>query len=95
MDFEWDETKCAANIAKHQIDFRDAAAIWQRPVIDPAFERSVGSEIRRVAIGTIGDAAILIAVVYTVRGTTLRLISARRARRHERKCYQDKFGSGR
>lgn len=95
MNFEWDEAKCDANIAKHQIDFHDAAAIWQRPVIDPAFERLVGVEIRRVAIGTIGDAAILIAVVYTNRGSTRRIISARRARRHERKCYQDKFGSGR
>ncbi|MBS0480810.1 MAG: BrnT family toxin [Proteobacteria bacterium] len=95
MDFEWDERKRDSNYAKHQIDFVDAASIWNRPLIDPAYVRQVGNEERVVALGTIGDAQFIIAVVYTIRGSTKRIISARRARRHERQSYTDKFGSGR
>lgn len=95
MEFEWDEVKCAANLAKHQIDFSDAAAIWKQSVIDPAFERLVAGETRIVALGVFGDTEFIVAVVYTMRGSTKRIISARRARRHERKSYQDRFGSGR
>jgi uncharacterized DUF497 family protein len=34
-------------------------------------------------------------VVYTLRDSIRRIISARRARRHERQVYQDQFGAGR
>jgi uncharacterized DUF497 family protein len=37
----------------------------------------------------------IIAVVFTWRGEARRLISARRARRHERQDYPDVFGKGR
>jgi uncharacterized protein len=94
MQFEWDEAKRKANLAKHQIDFFDAASMWTKDVIDPAFSRKIGEEARVVALGIIGDAEIIIAVVYTLRGSAKRLISARRARRHERRNYADRFGTG-
>ena len=46
------------------------------------------------ALGVVGEDEIIVAVVYTVRGETLRLISARRARRNERHLYQDRFKRG-
>ena len=91
MDFEWDEDKALANIEKHAIDFIDAMRIWERPVIDPAGERIVGQEYRPTALGTISEDEIIIAVVYTVRDGSIRLISARRARRNERETYQNQF----
>ncbi len=94
MIFEWDEDKATANVEKHGIDFLDAQRIWERAVIDPAGERIVDSEYRPTALGTIGSDEIIIAVVYTVRGGTIRLISARRARRNERTLYQDRFSRG-
>lgn len=94
MLFEWDEAKREANAVKHAIDFCDAAMIWDRPVIDPAASRTVENETRLTAIGVIGDNEIIVAVVYTQRDTVVRLISARRARRNERKTYQSRFRRG-
>ena len=94
MDFEWDEDKRLANLEKHGIDFLDARTIWTGQVLDPAAERVVEDEARPTALGTIGEDEIVVAVVYTVRDGIVRLISARRARRNERKLYQDRFGRG-
>ena len=94
MDFEWDEGKALINVEKHGIDFIDAMRIWERPVIDPAGERIVGQEYRPTALGMISDDEIIIAVVYTVRDGSIRLISARRARRNERETYQNQFKRG-
>ena len=94
MEFEWDEDKRSANIEKHGIDFLDARMIWRRPVLDPIALRMVDEEARMTALGTLGEDEIIVAVVYTLRETTLRLISARRARRNERKTYQDRFERG-
>lgn len=94
MDFEWDEDKRRANQEKHGIDFFDARTIWAGQVLDPAAQRDVEGEARPTALGVIGEDEIIIAVVYTVRDGILRLISARRARRDERKDYQDRFGRG-
>lgn len=94
MEFEWDEEKRDANIAKHGIDFVRATSIWLHAIIDPAGERTVEGETRRLALGVIGEDAIVIAVVYTMRDGVRRLISARRGRRNERQYYQDQFGRG-
>ena len=94
MQFEWDETKRLGNIAKHGFDFIDAIAIWRKPVIDPVDVRAIGIENRAAALGVIGDDEIIVVVVYTIRGSTTRVNSARRARRNERKNYQNRFGRG-
>ena len=94
MEFEWDEHKRLANIAKHGIDFLDACRVWEKPVIDPVDERFAGDEYRPTALGLIGEDEIIIAIVYTPRQNILRIISARRARRNERKFYQDQFARG-
>ena len=44
---------------------------------------------RIIAFGVVNDREL--AVVYTVRGTHRRIISARRAHRHERKEYRDAY----
>ncbi len=81
--FEWDDVKFEANIAKHGIDFTDAIAIfdgnkWETP--------SVKSDEERVkAVGYCEG--ILLSVIYTWRGRKRRIISARRAKRNERRKY--------
>jgi uncharacterized DUF497 family protein len=94
MEFEWDEAKNEANLAKHGFDFVDAVGIWSGSVIDPFNVREVGGEERRLALGIIGEDERIVAVVYTWRGNVRRLISARRGRRHERANYKDQFGRG-
>ncbi|MDE2008162.1 MAG: BrnT family toxin [Rhodospirillales bacterium] len=79
--FEWDPAKCARNLRQHGIDFQDAIAIWQGPVLQRRSDR--GADARFLAFGRVHG--ILIAVVWTSRGDGRRIISARRARRDERR----------
>ncbi|HYD67435.1 BrnT family toxin [Azospirillum sp.] len=87
-EFEWDEAKNAANIAKHGIDFEDAAAILLEDAwVEPAAYRG---EERFLATGPIGGR--LYTVIYTFRQGNIRIISARRARTHERRAYRQAHG---
>ncbi|MEW5926880.1 MAG: BrnT family toxin [Gemmatimonadota bacterium] len=84
LGFEWDERKCRANLAKHGIDFDDAARVFDGPTLESASNRD--GEERRLAIGAVDEREV--AVVYTVREGRYRIISARRARRNERGAYR-------
>ena len=87
MEFEWDERKSAANLLKHGVAFSDAMTVLSSD--DRAitlFEES-GDEERYITIGTDALGRTLV-VVYTVRGRYVRIISARRANKRERKEYE-------
>ena len=92
MDFEWDKTKRLANVAKHGIDFVDAKQIWLGDMLEIRSSQDHHREPRYLAYGLMSNR--LITVVFTWRGNNIRLISARRARHHERKAYQNAFGRG-
>ena len=80
--FEWDETKRQSNLRNHDIDFQDA-----RRVIDGAtFIRQSDrkGEIRYMVYGFLDQEEV---VICTFRADSCRIISARRARRDERKRY--------
>jgi len=92
MLFEWYERKRLENLSKHGIDFLDAKEIWQSEVLEVPSGQQEHGEQRHIAYGVLEGR--IIAVVFTWRGEARRLISARRARRHERQDYQDVFGTG-
>ena len=79
MQFEWDERKNQANIAKHGIDFEDAATIFDAPHIVKRSDSH--KEERWLATGEVEGRKIT--VVYTMRWERLRIISARKARKNE------------
>lgn len=84
MDFEWDPRKAATNLLKHGIDFEDAVHVFDGPVLLSRSDRN--GEIRCRAVGALRG--VEVAVAFTFRGPALRIISARRARRHERAEYR-------
>jgi len=86
LDFEWDEKKQQSNLTKHRIDFEDAIGIFEGPTLVRRSDRD--DETRFVAIGEVAGETI--AVVYTIRGTAYRIISARRANNHEARRFQDR-----
>ena len=89
MEVEWDEHKRLSNIAKHGIDFLDAASIFFAPHLSGA-AREVDGEERCLAVGMMDGR--LIAVIFTWRSEDrIRIISARRARDVERRHYQAVF----
>lgn len=85
MDFEWDPAKADINFAKHGVDFEDAIIALCDPqrLIEIA-PRSY-PEVRYRVIGAAKGRILF--VVYTMRGMSCRIISARRASRRERTTY--------
>ena len=86
MSFEWDRNKATRNLKKHSIDFADAVTVFDDfntvTANDPDHD-----EERFATIGMDSYGRTLV-VVYTWRGDVIRLISARKATKHERKQYQ-------
>jgi uncharacterized protein len=91
VDFEWDPAKAASNLAKHGIDFTEAAEALgdpnRRERVDPGFRR----EPRYQAIGMASGRILFVS--YTLRGAVYRIISVRRASRRERETYTVSPGS--
>lgn len=83
MRFEWDEEKRKTTLRKHGIDFLWLPEVFaQETLILPSNQKG---EERWLAIGMLGTKEI--AVIFTKRGETIRIITARRARENERRAY--------
>ncbi len=87
MRFEWDPKKDQANIQKHGIGFDQAVRLFNEPYLILEEQRRDHGELRYTAIGRIG-AILTIALVFTYRSETIRVISARPASRKERALYE-------
>jgi uncharacterized DUF497 family protein len=88
MNFEWDERKRRSNLEKHDLDFLDVSAVFEKPrLVIPSPHQS---EVRFLAIGLLEGRYVT--VVYTVRAEAIRVISFRRARHEERQKYQELYG---
>jgi uncharacterized DUF497 family protein len=87
MDYEWDAAKAAENYRRHGIYFADSIAAIEDPNrIEESDTRFEYGEERIKVIGTaVGN---VLFVITTLRGDrTCRIISARRATRHEQDRY--------
>ena len=89
LSFEWDAAKADANWKKHGILFEEASTIFCDPlsltIPDPLHS---DEEDRWVTTGESHQRRLLV-VVTTDRGDTIRLVSARRATRRERRNYEE------
>ena len=86
MEFEWDEEKAALNEQKHGVPFPFGTGVFlDENRLEWIDTRRQYGEPRWITIGLIEGMEI--AVAYTLRGDTIRLISARKAERHEREDY--------
>ena len=89
MEFEWNSDKAKLNLEKHGVSFQEAATAFNDPlsVTFPDPDHSIG-ENRYVIIG-ISRFKQLLVVAHTDRGEKVRIISARKATRPERKFYEE------
>ena len=89
MEFEWDESKAAANLSKHDVSFNEAKTVFQDTLYiifdDPNHSNF---EQRYIIIGESAQKRILM-VAFTERDSITRLISARKATRKEREDYEE------
>jgi hypothetical protein len=92
--FEWDEAKAESNLRKHGIDFDDAIEVFYDPHAMCEQNRVVDGELRWQTIGMVGDVVVL-QVAHTVTeqnfDEVIRIISARRATRKERRRYGQNY----
>jgi len=87
MDIVWDPQKAKSNFRKHKVHFADAESVLFDTMALTIEDQEIDGEVRLVTVGTdsIGRIAL---VVYTYRGESIRLISARKATASERKYYE-------
>jgi uncharacterized protein len=87
--FEWDAEKAAINLEVHGVAFEEAATVFEDPLAkihdDP--DHSAG-ERRAIVVGHSLQGRMLL-VYFTIRGSRIRLISARPVTRHERRDYEE------
>ena len=83
--FEWDESKRCSNIEKHNVDFEEILDLFDTFLYEIPDNRRGYGEKRTIAFGELEKQVYCL--VYTLRGKSCRLISARRANERERKAY--------
>jgi uncharacterized DUF497 family protein/predicted DNA binding CopG/RHH family protein len=83
MEFEWDESKRAANLRKHGIDFLDVSSVFNGSIVTVEDERFDYGEDRFVTFGLLQGQVIV--VVHTESEDSIRIISARKATKYEQK----------
>lgn len=91
MIFGWDDDKAASNLPKHGVAFELAQQVWADPAVNIVFDRYEENEERWHAIGLVRGILIL-TVVHAFPAISdedgIRIISARKATRNERKRYE-------
>jgi len=91
MKFEWDETKREANIAKHGIDFADVPGVFEGPMLVRLDTRHDYGEDRWFGMGLLHATVAVAIYVEWEDEDTIRIISARRATRHESRDYHKRI----
>ncbi len=86
MKYEWDREKAENNRQKHGIDFADAVTALEDDA-GLTLEDQYSDEERFVTVEMDALGRVLV-VIYARRGERIRVISARRATRSERKQHQ-------
>ncbi|MTJ50529.1 BrnT family toxin [Dolichospermum sp. UHCC 0259] len=89
MEFEWNPNKAELNFKKHGVSFQEAATTFNDPlsVTFPDPDHSIGES--RYVIIEISRFRQILVVAHTDREDKIRIITARKATRQERKFYEE------
>jgi hypothetical protein len=89
VQITWDENKRLENLKKHQLDFADAKKVLNGPYRLFEDNRFEYEEQRWIALGLLH--VIVVVIVHTETETEIRIISMRKATRHEQKFYFEEY----
>ena len=87
VQFFWDRRKAKANVAKHGVSFEEAATAFDDP-LGAYYPDSLHGD-RFVLIGLSRRVRLLYVVHAEVKGDRIRIISARKATKHEKTRYEN------
>jgi uncharacterized DUF497 family protein len=90
VNFEWDEAKNRENIRKHGLDFGDAWEIFAGPLFPELDLRRDYGEDRWTIIGFLGNRVVVVTFTFGS-NEVIRIISLRKALRHERKRFEEEI----
>ena len=85
MRIAWNETKRRTNLRKHGLDFADAQGVFNGITFTMEDRRFDYDEQRFITLGMLRDVVVVIA--HTESGSTIRIISMRKATRNEEIVY--------
>lgn len=93
VPFSWDQNKNRVNQQKHGVSFELAQIALDDPHAVSRQDRFENDELRWQTIGKVGDTMLILLVAHTLNEVDgheehIRIISARRATRVERKVYE-------
>ncbi len=91
--FEWDEGKARLNLKKHDVSFEEAMTVfYQEPIhVFLDSEHSSSHEDRLIAVGFSHNQRLLLVVhCYRENDDVIRIISARKATKAERKSFEER-----
>lgn len=89
LSFEWDEDKAKANLKKHRVGFDEATTVFTDPSSITIHDHDHSAEEQRFIDIESSEKDRVLVVVYTERGSTIRLVSCRTATPSERKLYEE------
>jgi uncharacterized protein len=86
--FEWDDTKAASNLKKHRVSFDEAVTVFgDMGAITFADVTHSDAEDRSRTYGVSANRQLPV-VIHTERKTSVRIISARKAKKYEKNIYE-------
>jgi hypothetical protein len=87
--FQWDPRKAASNLKRHGVSFQEAISVFSNPLARIFDDEDHATDERREII--IGHSARerLLLTVFTEHEGVIRIISARKATKNERKDYEE------
>jgi len=88
ISFEWDPFKADKNLIKHIVSFSEAASSFADPLSLTIFDPDHSESEDRFLLLGVSTSERLLVVSHTVQNGTIRIISARRANRNERRQYE-------
>ena len=92
MNFEWDDRKAAANLAKHGVSFDEAETVFADPLAGIAPDPDHSEKEQRELAAGLSAGGRLLLVSFTETAGSIRVISARELTAYERRLYEkEKF----
>ena len=90
QEFDWDDAKARSNVRRHRVPFKEAASVFSDPSALTMRDRAHSRVEDRYLIVGMSDHGRVLAIIYTYRGRTIRIITAHRATQRERRTYEQR-----
>jgi uncharacterized DUF497 family protein len=89
VGLEWDALKAAANLRKHGVSFLEASSVFLDPLSATGDDPDHSIAQRRFVTFGVSSMGRLLVVAHAEQDDAIRIISARKATRAERKLYEE------